>query len=85
MLAALAWGEWCYEGTGIFDVTHIRFFTLAQASEMLTQTGWVIGDARMNPDPRLAHIFKGKNLEGIKTISMGKLKLEGPRASMLWN
>jgi 2-polyprenyl-3-methyl-5-hydroxy-6-metoxy-1,4-benzoquinol methylase len=77
VLSALASGEWCYEGAGILDVTHIRFFTLAQASEMLTQTGWIISDARMNPDPRLTGMFEGKNLDEMKSISMGKLKLEG--------
>lgn len=76
VLSALASGEWRYEGAGILDVTHIRFFTLAQASEMLTQTGWIIGDARINPDPRLVHLIEGKNFEEIKAISFGKLKLE---------
>jgi predicted O-linked N-acetylglucosamine transferase (SPINDLY family)/2-polyprenyl-3-methyl-5-hydroxy-6-metoxy-1,4-benzoquinol methylase len=77
VLSALASGEWRYEGAGILDVTHIRFFTLAQASEMLTQTGWIISNARMNPDPRLTGMFEGKNLDEMKSISMGKLKLEG--------
>ena len=80
VLSGLASGEWRYEGAGILDVTHIRFFTLAQAGEMLTQTGWLIGDARMNPDPRLVHLVEGKNFEDIKEISFGKLKLEGLRS-----
>ena len=77
VLSALASGQWRYEGAGILDITHIRFFTLAQASEMLSQTGWLIRDGRMNPDPRLIPMFEGKNLDEIKTVSMGKLKLEG--------
>lgn len=77
VLSALASGEWRYEGAGILDVTHIRFFTLAQASEMLTQTGWKISDARMNPDPSLTDMFEGKNLDEIKSLGMGNLKLEG--------
>lgn len=77
VLSALASGQWRYEGAGILDITHIRFFTLAQASEMLSQTGWLIRDGRMNPDPRLTHLVEGRNLDEIKTISMGKLKLEG--------
>jgi hypothetical protein len=31
----------------------------------------------MNPDPRLTGMFEGKNLDEMKSISMGKLKLEG--------
>ena len=76
ILAALAAGEWRYVGAGILDITHIRFFTRAQALEMLSQTGWVVGETRVNADPRLSHVFKGKNIDEIKTINIGKLKLE---------
>jgi len=76
ILSALASGEWRYKGAGILDITHIRFFTLAQAGEMLSQTGWTIGEARVNPDPSLAALFEGKNLDEINTISIGKLRLE---------
>jgi len=76
VLSALASGEWRYLGAGILDITHIGFFTLAQASEMLSQTGWIIGEARVNPDPSLAVLFEGKNLDEINTISIGKLRLE---------
>jgi 2-polyprenyl-3-methyl-5-hydroxy-6-metoxy-1,4-benzoquinol methylase len=77
ILSGLASGEWRYKGSGILDITHIRFFTLAQASEMLTQTGWQIREGRMNPDPNLSHLVQGKNPDEIKTLNLGKLKLEG--------
>jgi len=77
ILSALAAGEWRYQGAGILDITHVRFFTLAQASEMLIQTGWLIREGRMNPDPSLSHIIEGNNLDQTKTLSFGKLKLEG--------
>ena len=77
ILSALAAGEWRYQGAGILDITHVRFFTLAQASEMLNQTGWLIREGRMNPDPSLSHLIQGKNLDQIDTFSLGKLKLEG--------
>ena len=77
VLSALAAGEWRYQGAGILDITHVRFFTLAQASEMLNQTGWQIREGRMNPDPSLAHLTQGKDLNQIDMLGMGKLKLEG--------
>jgi SAM-dependent methyltransferase len=77
ILSALASGQWRYEGSGILDITHIRFFTLAQAGEMLRQTGWLIREGRMNPDPNLSYLLEGRNLDEIKTLSHGKLKLEG--------
>jgi len=52
---------------------------------MLTQTGWTIGETRVNPDPRLTPLFDGKNLNEIKTLSFGKLKLEGLEKSILWS
>lgn len=77
VLAALANGEWRYQGSGILDITHIRFFTLEQASEMLNRTGWSINETRVNRDPSLVPLFEKKNIEEIKAISFGKLKLEG--------
>jgi len=77
VLSGLASGKWSYQGAGILDITHIRFFTLAQAGEMLSQTGWVIGDSRVNPDPSLAPLYEGKDLSEIRSINMGNLKLEG--------
>ena len=76
IMSALAAGEWRYQGAGILDITHVRFFTLAQATEMLSQTGWLIRDGRLNPDPSLSHIVQGKNLDEIKSLSHGKLRLE---------
>jgi SAM-dependent methyltransferase len=77
VLSALAAGEWRYQGAGILDITHVRFFTLKQASEMPSQTGWLIRERRMNPDPNLSHVLQGKNINEITTLSLGKLKLEG--------
>ena len=37
VLSVLAAGAWQYRGAGILDITHVRFFTLAQASGMLSQ------------------------------------------------
>ncbi|MCX7177194.1 MAG: methyltransferase domain-containing protein [Proteobacteria bacterium] len=62
IMTALATGEWRYMGAGILDITHIRFFTRAQAIEMLQQTGWDVCETRFNPDPRLVNSYTGKNL-----------------------
>lgn len=77
VLSALSAGEWQYEGAGILDITHIRFFTLSQAIEMLNQTGWLVGEVQMNPDPRLIHLMEGKRPDEIQTINAGKLTLTG--------
>lgn len=70
-------GEWRYTGAGIFGVTHLRFFTRARAEQMLGQTGWAVSETRLNPDPDLASVFKGKDIGETSSINAGKLKLEG--------
>ncbi|HVU72464.1 MAG TPA: methyltransferase domain-containing protein [Mycobacteriales bacterium] len=35
-------GIWRYEDEGIFDATHLRFFSIATARALLTDSGWVI-------------------------------------------
>ena len=77
ILIALAKGEWQYAGAGILDVTHIRFFTRKQAVEMLSQTGWVTNEVRINPDQRLTPAFEGKDLSQITSIETDNLKLQG--------
>jgi len=77
ILTRLSVGEWNYDGGGILDITHIRFFTKTQALQMLDQTGWKLGEIRFNPDASLTSTFKDKDLKQIKSIAAGKLKLEG--------
>lgn len=42
VLAGLAAGNWTYTTEGILDVTHLRFFTLAEMQAMFLQTGFEI-------------------------------------------
>lgn len=76
ILTNLAAGKWHYNSSGILDVTHIRFFTIAQAREMLHQTGWAVDDLRFNADPSLSQDFKDMDLSQIKSIKAGNITLE---------
>jgi methionine biosynthesis protein MetW len=38
----LAAGVWRYEDSGIFDRTHLRFYTVSSARELLEQNGYVV-------------------------------------------
>lgn len=75
VLARLASGEWRYTGSGILDVSHLRFFTRAQAIEMLTETGWRPQEIRLNPDPKVMPAFAGKNLAAVRSIDTPNLSL----------
>ena len=76
VLQNLAEGRWLYEGAGIQDISHLRFFTRAQIFEMFMQTGWVVDEIRINPDPQLTEVFKDKDLNAIDTLEAGSLQLK---------
>lgn len=51
----LLMGRWRYTQSGLLDQTHLRFFTLASARQLATQSGWriVYQDAALTPPPPL--------------------------------
>lgn len=76
IIANLAQGKWIYEGAGLLDVSHIRFFTRAQTLEMFDQTGWKVEKTGFNPDQALTGgLFKGHDISKINTIKAGRLTL----------
>jgi 2-polyprenyl-3-methyl-5-hydroxy-6-metoxy-1,4-benzoquinol methylase len=76
LVAGLVSGEWRYVGAGILDVSHLRFFTRAQAIEMLAETGWRTQEIRINPDPKVMSFFGGKNLADVHSIDTPRLSLK---------
>jgi len=40
----LLWGTWQYEDYGIFDRSHLRFFTISSFRELLEQCGYTVTD-----------------------------------------
>ena len=76
ILMGLARGEWRYQGHGILDITHLRFFTRAQAIEMLGDTGWRVDELLFNPDPDVLAAFGGRDPADIKSIDVGNLQLK---------
>jgi trans-aconitate methyltransferase len=76
VLADLAEGNWRYEGAGILDVTHLRFFTRTQALEMLEETGWHLDHISYNLDPQLHAALGGKPPKEINSLSVGRLQLD---------
>jgi 2-polyprenyl-3-methyl-5-hydroxy-6-metoxy-1,4-benzoquinol methylase len=76
VLLGLASGEWRYAGSGILDITHLRFFTRTQALEMLAETGWRTHELRVNPDPQVQQAFAGKSLADVRSIDTPNLSLK---------
>ena len=75
VVLGLAEGRWPYAGSGILDITHLRFFTRQQAVEMLEQTGWGVRKLSFNFDPDLLAALGGQELDAIHSLSVGKLQL----------
>lgn len=76
VLANLAGGSWNYDGAGIQDVTHLRFFTRMSLLQMFAETGWIVDEIRVNPDSRLSPMVQGRDLATITTINAGLLTLQ---------
>ncbi|HHY35332.1 MAG TPA: glycosyltransferase [Firmicutes bacterium] len=52
-ISSLLSGSWSYAEAGIFDRTHLRFFTLDSAREMIENAGLEIYSTRFVADPRV--------------------------------
>jgi len=57
-LHALASGRWPYARDGLFDITHVRFFTSVGIRELFEQTGFRV--QRMSPTPHPASRLPGR-------------------------
>lgn len=69
-------GTWRYEVHGLLDVTHIRFFALADIRRMLHETGFVVEEVRCHLDPRFAAIYNANRDKKNIALQLGRLKIE---------
>ncbi len=72
ILQELANGKWTYQGSGILDATHVRFFTHKEIEELLVGAGLEPGFTQrvLGPMPDLSRIGKRGN-----KIQLDKLQL----------
>jgi len=69
-------GTWRYEGHGLLDITHIRFFTLRDIVQMMNETGYDVMDIRSNIDGQYHDFFRANREKASVNLQVGKLKLE---------
>lgn len=72
---SLAKGFWPYEGAGIKDITHLRFFTRAEVVKMFEETGWRIDALKCGLDSSLMPMMQGKDLSVIRSLELDGLTL----------
>lgn len=53
LIEQLIRGNWNYQSAGLLDITHIRFFTLAECRRMFAQTGYEVKNVVATRDPRV--------------------------------
>ncbi|MBC7339106.1 MAG: glycosyltransferase [Firmicutes bacterium] len=83
-LARIAEGSWDYSLEGIFDRTHLRYFTVARARELVETAGLRVHEIYLKPDARLSMPANPSRLP--ITVKLGDVCLErvtGPELSEL--
>jgi len=72
LLQQLAAGRWTYQNAGLLDATHIRFFTLHEAQNLISGAGLSLTHVtgKLLPEPDMAKIDDAGN-----TVNVGRLSL----------
>jgi hypothetical protein len=69
-------GRWAYEARGLLDITHLRFFTLAEIRRLFAETGYRMERFNVNLDPRLADVYQANKGRDAVTLRVGRMLLE---------
>lgn len=68
-------GRWEYEERGLLDITHLRFFTLAEMHRMFEQTGYRVETYRFNVLAALAEVYRAHQGKSGATIKVGRMTI----------
>jgi len=79
-------GSFNYTNTGLFDVTHIRFFSVETLTQLLEVNGYRVVTQSFRPDSALqklrAHVDAQFNASDKATITFGNVSIEVTRSQM---
>jgi len=73
--ALLLNGDWTYEGRGLLDITHLRFFTLASIRRMFEETGYRFEGHAATLSPALADFYRAAQGQAKIAIEFERLKV----------
>lgn len=76
-------GRWEYTGRGLLDITHVRFFTLAEIRRLFQETGYAVEDVQANILPALVDIHDRYRGMGAATVKIGRMTLNDITADEL--
>ena len=69
-------GQWTYAEKGLLDITHIRFFTLREIGDFLTQTGYRLDHVNFFLDPRFEQFYAQHKNRSEINVRVGRMSLE---------
>jgi O-antigen biosynthesis protein len=69
-------GRWTYADRGLLDITHIRFFTLKEIEDFLTQTGYRMEKVNFFLDQSLENFYREHCNRAEINVRVGRLSLE---------
>jgi O-antigen biosynthesis protein len=69
-------GQWQYADRGLLDITHIRFFTLAQIKQLFAETGYRIERINCNIDPNFHNLLQQNMNKPSVSLRFGRVVLE---------
>jgi O-antigen biosynthesis protein len=70
-------GTWKYEERGLLDITHIRFFTLKEITNLLAETGYLVERVAYFLDPSFEEFYNSAKDQPQINVKVGRLALEG--------
>lgn len=70
-------GLWKYEERGLLDITHIRFFTLKEITNLLAETGYLVERVAYFLDPSFEEFYTSAKDQPQINIKVGRMALEG--------
>ena len=85
LMDQLSKGNWTYEGAGLLDITHIRFFTFQECLKFCKETGYRVVQAQHALDGRLKSVWESNMaISGPTNINLDRLVLKDvTRAELL--
>ena len=69
-------GVWQYAEKGLLDITHIRFFTLKEIGNFLTQTGYRLEHVNYFLEPRFEQLYAENQNKPEINIRVGRMAFE---------
>jgi O-antigen biosynthesis protein len=70
-------GAWTYEERGLLDITHIRFFTLKEITNLLAETGYLVERVAYFVDPSFEEFYNRAKDQPQINLRVGRLALDG--------